>query len=230
MRTLKSLTAVICVVLAPVAALAEERPLALVEHVAAAPDAGIQMFDYVYKNDKIDLRPNGELRIAYFNNCQVETISGGLVKLRDDGAKVTKGGASTIAARPCQTASLSLDKAAREAGVAVKRVTPFPEEEWREVSVAAAKPRFIWPRLEHDGEASVTIFYLDAEPAETVWQASVTDHYITYPDDAPVLQPGMPYEVVISYDGKRHVSGVFSIDPALDLPISALTTTVPLGL
>ena len=47
-------------------AMAEERPVALVELITGAPDAVVQAFDYVYKNDKIDLRPGGELRLAYF--------------------------------------------------------------------------------------------------------------------------------------------------------------------
>ena len=74
---------------------ADDRPLALVEHVDAAPDGGVQAFDYVYENDKIDLRPNGTLTIAYFDRCVVETITGGVVRMKDDGVKVTKKGVST---------------------------------------------------------------------------------------------------------------------------------------
>lgn len=217
-------------VFAPGAVFAEDRPLALVEHIAAAPEAGVSEFDYVYDKDKIDLRPNGEIRLAYFDKCQVETITGGIVKLNDDRAKVSKGGVSTVTARPCQTAALSLDEDAREAGVSVKRVSPFPKEEWREVSVAVSTPLFIWPLPKSGDKATVTVRYLDVQPPEVIWQGNVSDHHLAYPADAPPLKIGMPYEVIISYDGKSYLSGVFSIDPGLELPESPLTTAVPLGL
>jgi len=124
---------------------AQDRPLALVEHVDA-PEAGVEAFDYVYANDKIDLRPDGELRLAYFDRCIVETFTGGVIKLKDDEAKISKGGASVQQARPCQTAALSVSADAREAGVSVKRVTPFSGAGWNEISVAVMTPRFIWPR------------------------------------------------------------------------------------
>ncbi|NNE41004.1 MAG: hypothetical protein HKN14_08810 [Marinicaulis sp.] len=216
--------------LSPTLAVAEDRPLALVEHISGAPDAGVLAFDYVYEGDKIDLRPGGELRIAYFDNCKVLTITGGLVKLKDDRAKISKGGAGKLDDRPCQTASLSLDAKAREAGVAVKRVTPFPEEEWKEITVATATPRFVWPRTDNDSSASIEIYYLDAEPADLTWQSKTNSNQVVYPDDAPSLKPGMPYEIIVSYNGKPHVAGVFSIDYGLELPDSPLTTTVPLGL
>ncbi len=212
-------------------AAAEERPVALVEHIAGAPDAAVQAFDYVYKNDKIDLRPGGELRLAYFDNCETESFNGGLIKLKSDSAKITKGGVSTKTMRPCQTSALAISSAAREAGVSVKRVTPFPESEWREVSIVTATPRFIWPKNENaETQADVRIYYLDSDPAELVWQASSGGHQLVYPDDAPVLKIGMPYEVVISYGGEPVNSVVFSIDPNLELPDTPLANSVPLGL
>ncbi len=213
------------------AAAAEERPVALVEHIHGAPDAAVQAFDYVYKNDKIDLRPGGELRLAYFDNCETESFSGGLIKLKRDSAKISKGGVSTKAMRPCQTAALALSSDAREAGVSVKRVTPFPENEWREVSIATATPRFIWPANEDaESNAVVSVYYLDSNPAELVWQSQADARQLVYPEDAPLLKIGMPYEVVISYDGEPVNSVVFSVDPNLDLPQSPLNNAVPLGL
>lgn len=210
---------------------ADDRPLALVEHVDAAPDGGVQAFDYVYENDKIDLRPNGTLTIAYFDRCVVETITGGVVRMKDDGIKVTKKGVSTQTERPCQTASLMLSEEAREAGVAVKRVTPFPEEEWREITVATERPTFIWP-VDDDEDESLTlsVLLLEADPVEVVWEAPAEGTFLTYPDDAPSLTPGLPYQVTVSQDGDIQTSAVFSIDPALELPDGPLTTAVPLGL
>lgn len=213
------------------AAAAEDRPLGLVESVSAAPDADVQAFDYVYENDKIDLRPDGQLSIAYFDRCEVETFTGGVLKLKEDGAKISKGGVSTKEARPCQTASLLLSDEAREAGVAVKRISPFPEKEWREISVATTQPTFIWPA--HGGapkSASVSVSLLEADPVKLIWQGQTDSHFLTYPEDAPLLMPGMPYKVTVSYGGEDETSAVFSIDPGLELPDGMLTTAVPLGL
>lgn len=210
---------------------ADDRPLALVEHVEAAPEAGVEAFDYVYEDDKIDLRPGGSLSLAYFDSCEVETFTGGVLKLKDDGVKISKDGVSTKSARPCQTASLMLSDEAREAGVAVKRVTPFPEDEWREISVATTRPTFIWPSEgNEDGATTLSVFLLEADPVQLVWEANAAGHFLTYPEDAPLLMPGLPYQVAISRDGKVQTSVVFSIDPGLELPDGALTTAVPLGL
>jgi hypothetical protein len=40
----------------------------------------------------------------------------------------------------------------------------------------------------------------------------------------------MPYEVVITRNGKKQASAVFSIDPALELPDGPLNSAIPLGL
>lgn len=213
------------------AAMADDRPLALVEHIADAPDAEVEAYDYVYDGDRIDLRPDGEMVLAYFDNCEVETFSGGMVRVREGGAKISRGGGSSTENRPCQTAALALSEAAREAGAAVKRVTPFPADEWREVTIAADRPNFIWPKTRRgDGEATVSIYYLDAAPEELVWRGTAASHYMSYPDDAPALTPGMPYRAVVSYKDKAAASAVFSIDPHLQLPVGVLTSAVPLGL
>ena len=124
-----------------------------------------------------------------------------------------------------------LSEEAREAGVAVKRVTPFPEEEWREVTVATERPTFIWPVDDDESESlTLSVLLLEAEPVEVVWEAPAQGTFLTYPDDAPALMPGLPYQVTISQDGDVQTSAVFSIDPALELPEGPLTTAVPLGL
>ena len=231
MGRLKSLTIAIGAGIIPAAALAEDRPVALIEHIQAGPGAALQAFDYVYKNDKIDLRPDGELTLAYFDNCQTETFTGGVVKLKNASAKITKNGVSTKSERPCQTAALALSADAREAGASVKRVTPFPEDEWREISIVTATPRFIWPQSS-DGstEATISIYFLDSDPATLVWQGTSNANNVVYPDDAPALQIGMPYEAVVSYGGDPQTAVVFSVDPNLELPDSPLTNAVPLGL
>ncbi len=209
---------------------AEDRPLALVEHVDA-PGVAVQPFDYVYANDKIDLRPSGELRLAFFDRCLVETFTGGVIRLKNDNVKISKGGASVQQARACQTAALSVSSDAKEAGVSVKRVSPFSSEDWQEISVAVMTPRFIWPRDKKDeAGASVSVYLLEADPAQLVWQGDVDGNYLMYPEDAPGLIPGLPYRVTVSFGPKHQISAVFSIDPQLELPDGLLTTAVPLGL
>ncbi len=211
-------------------AAADDRPLALVEHVDA-PAAGIAAFDYVYVDDKIDLRPDGELHLAYFDRCEVEVFTGGVIKLKEDDIKISKGGVSSKQARACQTASLALSDDAKEAGAAVKRVSPFAAEGWREISIAVATPRFIWPKPEKtDVSSFVRIFLLEADPAVQVWQGAADENHLTYPAEAPALEVGLPYRVDVSHNGKTIHSAVFSIDPNLELPESILTTAVPLGL
>lgn len=215
--------------LAPAPVMAEDRPLALVEHVAA-PAAEISAFDYLYDDDKIDLRPDGELRIAYFDSCVVETITGGVVKLnKDKEAKVSKGGVTKRETRPCQTAALALSDESKEAAAAVKRVSPFGEE-WREISIATATPRFVWPYEDEEVAATVSVYLLEAQPAELVWQGEAAENSLAYPEDAPALETGLPYRVAVTVGGKEISAAVFSIDPGLEMPEGVLTTAVPLGL
>lgn len=210
-------------------ALAKDPPLALVESVEGAAKAGVEAFDYVYPGDQVDLRPGGVLRLAYFRACLVDTFRGGVVRIAKDGAK-TRGGETSRAARPCGTAALAVAGDGREAGVAVKRVTPFQGTGWRELAVSAERPTFVWPKSQAAGEAKVRVYFLDAAPKTLVWSGSATQARLAYPEDAPALAPGMPYEVAVEAPGGGVFSGVFSIDPGLGAPDGLLNTVVPLGL
>lgn len=207
---------------------AADRPLALVESIEGAARADIAAFQYVYDGDKIDLRENGVLTLAFFDSCEVSVFTGGVVKLDDDGASVSKGGSVQSFMRPCQTSALALREEASEAGAAVRRVTPFGGEDWREISVAASRPIFIWPEA-GEGDYQVSVYYLDADPVRLVWQGPF-ENGLAYPQDAPALENGMPYRVVIERNGKEKVSAVFSVDRGLELPESPLTSAIPLGL
>ena len=214
---------------------ADDRPVAMVETIENAPDAAVFEFDYLYEGDRINLRPDGQMTVAYFDNCVVETFRGGVVRMRSGGARVTRGGSSTTTIRPCQTAALALDSQASEAGVAVKRVDKLgsllPEEAISELTIAAPRPIFVWPRDRvEDGPATVRLYYLDATPKTLIWEAEVEGARIAYPEDAPALARGMPYEVVASFASGPDLTAVFSIDPELDLPESPLANVIPLGL
>lgn len=217
------------------AAADDDRPLALVEFIADAPEASVFDFDYLYDGDKIDLRPDGQMIIAYFDNCIVETFQSGVVRIRDEGAKVSRGGSSTQTVRPCQTAALALNTEATEAGVAVKRVDKLgnllPEEAIKEITIAEARPRFVWPRERTRGNpVQVRLNYLDAESKALVWETETAGAQIAYPDDAPALERGMPYEIVVSFSRGDDLKAVFSVDPGLELPASPLSNVIPIGL
>lgn len=210
------------------AAAGDDRPVAMVDEVRDAPEAGVQKFQYVYVGDKIDLRDNGVLTLAYFDSCEVVTFTGGVVKLKKEGTAISKGGAAEKTVQPCETAALAANEQASEAGAAVKRISPFMGEQWREIATPSEHPVFIWPPGE-DGDYTISIYYLDAAPVELVWQAPFHNG-LEYPADAPALQPGLPYKAVITNKGKEKISAVFSIDPGLELPDGPLTSAIPLGL
>ncbi len=207
----------------------DTRPVALIEQIENAPDSELRNFDYVYNKTQIDLRPGGQVVLAYFDTCEVETFTGGVVKVKKDGAKPSKGGTSAKQSRPCRTEKVALSKAAKEAGASVKRVSPFRAEDWREWALNTYQPLFKWPNdKKRKGPVEVTVYYADARPMQLIWQASATGAYLIYPEDAPALTIGMPYRVVADYAKGKSAEAIFSIDPALELPSGPLNRLVPL--
>ena len=206
-----------------------KRPVALIEELENAPDAELLAFDYAYKGDKIDLRPSGRAVLAYFDSCEVETVTGGLIKIGKDDADISKGGSSSKYMRDCRTAQVELDDEAKEAGAAVKRASPFDSEVWKEVALNMRTPMFKWPyEKKAKGEVTLQIFYADAPQEQLIWQTVTDKNYVTYPADAPAFVTGKPYRVVASYPKKYAYSAVFSYDPGLQMNASPINRLVPL--
>ncbi len=206
-----------------------KKPIALIESIIDAPASPFQAFDYVYNKNKIDLRPSGTVILSYFDTCVVETFTGGIVKIKKDGGHADKGGTSTQQVRPCRTARLALSKAAKEAGVSVKRVSPYDVEEWREWALNTDQPIFKWVYDKKiKGPAQLTIYYLEADPIQPVWQAQTEASHLTYPATAPALIPGMPYQAVVTFAKGKPAKAVFSVDPGLELPETPANRLVPL--
>ncbi len=213
------------------AVLADERPVALIESIENAPDAEVQIFDYVYKGDKIDLRPQGVMVLAYFDSCAVERITGGKIKMQTDKAKLEKDAQSVMATRACRTAVVELDDDASEVGAAVKRVSPFDADVWQEWAINTTQPIFKWPyQKKAKGDVSVRIYDADAPTERLIWQTTVpeTTRYVIYPESAPPLSVGKPYRVTAAYEKKYAYSSVFSYDPDLEIPDGAANRLVPL--
>ena len=221
----------LCVAWPSISLAKSDRPIALIEKISNAPDSDLQDFDYAFEGDKIDLRPIGQIVLSYFDSCIVETVTGGQVKIQEDGSKVTKGGTSSLRLRKCRSAIVALDDDSKEAGASIKRVSPFPSDEWQEYALPSPHPVFKWQPPEKAKDTDITtikIFYVDANPTRLLWQGTTEGSYFAYPDDAPSFDTGMPYRAVAELANGDAVSGVFSIDPNLEIPDELMNRLVAL--
>ena len=206
-----------------------KRPVALIESIENAPDAGYLSFDYVYDKDEIDLRPGGRVVLAYFDSCRVDTITGGRIKIKDDGIKVKDDGVTSSQMRQCRTETVALSKDAKEAGASVKRISPFNSEEWEEWAVSTPQPVFKWATADNPGPPqSIRIFYLDAATPQLFWEGSASSSFLVYPEGGPRFEVGMPYQAVAEFSNGDQVSAVFSIDPALEVSDGPMERLIPL--
>lgn len=204
-----------------------KRPVALVESIEDAPKAGVEILDYLYRKQKINLGKTGTIVLSYFDSCVQETITGGKVKVGRLKSKVRRGKIAT-ATIPCQGSRMIVAADALEAGASVKRVKPFKSEDWHEIVVKTSLPIFKWQPAAKKDEVTVTVVYLDSEPERVVWQATTSDGYLAYVADAESLQTGMPYRVTVTYPGGLERLAVFSIDPMLDVTDDAINRIIPI--
>jgi hypothetical protein len=203
-------------------------PVAMVEEVDNAPDAGVEMLDYVYADQDIDLGARGALVLSYFESCVRETITGGRVKVGPRQSRV-RGGRLRSERGACEGETTIVTADASEAGGAVKRVTPFKQEEWQEVTIKGERPIFKWRPDRRAVQFQVMVVHLDAEPLRIIWQGQTKRTYLAYPASAPRLEIGMPYLVQITNPSGQQIATVFSIDPWLDMADNAANRIVTIG-
>lgn len=203
-------------------------PVAMVEEVDNAPGAGVEILDYVYADQEIELGARGALVLSYFESCVRETISGGHVKVGARKSRV-RGGRVRAERGACEGETAIVTADASEAGGAVKRVTPFKAEEWREVTIKGARPIFKWKPGRRGATVEVLVANLDAEPIAIVWFGQTAKSYLAYPPSAPALSVGLPYLVQITTPGGTPMVAVFSIDPWLDIADTAANRVVTVG-
>lgn len=208
----------------PPANAASRGPVAMVEGIENAPNAGVTFLDYVYADQKIDLGANGKVVLSYFDTCLTETIVGGRVTVAP-GASEVEDGQISVKAFPCQGAKIVVTAETSEAGATVNRVTPFDGQNWSEWTVKTAQPLFKWPASE--GKTFVRVFDMDLEAPEMIWQGEAKSSHLTYPASAPKLQIGRPYRVQVSRMGAASIAAIFSIDPDLDIPDSLMSRVIP---
>ena len=202
----------------------EQTPVALVEAVENAPAAGVDFLDYVFAGQSIDLGRSGRLTLTFLNGCAVEKVTGGVVTVALPKSTV-RGGRLQHIAKPCNEAQLQVSAENREAGAAVARINSTFGEDWSEQVVVSAKPLFKWPG---DGPAEVSIVSLDEDPPAVLWQGQTVRSRLRYPDRAPPLQTGYPYEVRVRRGDGASFRAVFSIDPDLEDDGTILSRVVTL--
>lgn len=206
---------------------------ALVEDVKNAPNAGVSFLDYVFPGQTIDLGAKGVLTLSYFDTCVLETVQGGRVTV-ERGASAVDGGKVSMEKVACQGDQIVVAAASgeggAEAGAAVKRAqrnTPFSGQDWSEWTVKVERPTFKW--ISTGSAATVSVIDMDQEPPQVIWQASVDGDRVEYPTDAPALEIGWPYQVNVAMAGSAALEALFSIDPDLEGPDTALSRVVPVG-
>jgi hypothetical protein len=207
-------------VIAP--AQAEDAAVAVVEAVENAPNAGVQFLDYVYKDQSIRLG-QGSLELSYFDSCLKEFVRGGTVTIGEGSSQVS-GGTVRTEKVPCQGQQMFVTEETSEAGATVTRIAEQDSGEWAEWTVKSMTPTFKWRSA---GSDVVGIYDMDSEPPRLVWSGNGENGTLNYPSDAPPLEIGFPYEVRVNLSDGATIKALFSVDPELDIPDTALSRLVP---
>ncbi len=196
-------TAVVFAVFCAMPAWAGE-PSAIVEDLAA-PDAGLELMDYVEDGRVIRLGSSGTITLGYLRSCWRETISGGTVTV---GARrsTIKGGAVRREMVECDGGAIELSSAeAGKSGVMVFRRAPTAQEAGLpapQLTLYGASPMITL--IEPGG--NVVIERLDKAGITIV--IAVDGKFVDLAQGKSALEPGGLYRGRV---GERAV--VFKIDP-----------------
>ena len=205
-----------------------EGAAAMVESVENAPKAGVEFLDYVFPGQVIDLGRKGVVVLSYFDTCLVETARGGRLTVERGASKIS-GGRVSAKKVPCQGSQMIVTASTSEAGAAVNRVRTGDDGDWSEWTVKSDRPIFKWPVSKRAGEAVISVHDMDEEPPALVWEAQATGSHLAYPQGAPELEIGLPYRVSVVLADRSRVETLFSIDPDMDAPDTAMSRVVPVG-
>lgn len=200
-------------------------PVALVEDIQGAPAAGLSVMDYLYADQRVDLG-TGRLVVSFLDGCARVTFTGGAVQIGKDSTRWT--GRGTAEQLPCKRSRTNVAADAREAGGVVARLALFKPGEWAEQVTRSRTPLFKWDPARLRGPVQLRVHDMDAAQPAQVYQAQADGGLHSYPASAPALQVGRPYRLSVqSASGTSEV--LFSIDPDLDGPETAVTRTVRVG-
>lgn len=201
-----------------------DEPTALVEDVSGA--AGVELMDYVYPGQVIDLGAKGSITLAHFESCVTETIRGGRVTVGDGHSEVS-GGKLTAKETPCQGAKPIITADASEAGAAAKRLGQGGAPASREFALRIGQPVFKWDAP--PGQATAVAVYLEGRQPKLVWKQSTKVRHLAYPPSAPKLDEGEAYRVEATLADGRVLSAQFFIDPGLEIADNPANRLVALG-
>lgn len=196
---------------------------ALLESIADSTSE-VDAFDYLEPGQTIALGQRGRATVAYFENCRVEQIRGGNVEIGTTESRVA-GGQLSARTVPCKGSRPVVIAAASEAGVGVSRA--FPPERWAEAAIKSARPIIKWRGARGDSY-TVTITDLEVRPGRVMWTGTARGSYVAYPNTAPALATGIPYEAKVEGPGVA-ARAVFSIDPQMDVADTPAHRVVFLG-
>lgn len=199
-----------------------DEPTALVEAVSGVP--GVELMDYVYPGQVIELGRGGSITLAHFASCITETIRGGKVAV-GDGQSQAIGGELSSKETPCQGAKPIIVAEASEAGAAAKRLGQDAPAA-REFVLKSGQPVFKWRAA--SGQAADVVVYLDGQ-SQPIWRQKTTARHLFYPAGAPALEAGEVYRVEAALADGRVLTALFSIDPGLEVADNPANRLVALG-
>ena len=196
--------AVVCAVVLVMPARAA-KVSAIVEDLAA-PDAGLELMDYVEVGRVITLGASGSITLGYLRSCWRDSIVGGVITIGARKSEVV-GGALRRERVDCDGGAIQLSAAeAGEAGAAIFRA---PDSAWgvgpREPRVTLFGASPVITLAEPGGE--VIIERLDATSKVIV--IPVAGKFVDLAQSDQALEPGGLYRVRV---GTRAL--VFKIDPS----------------
>lgn len=202
-----------------------QEAVALVEDVAGAPKAGVEVMDYVYPQQRVSLGKKGKLVLSYLNGCMTETITGGTVTVAPAGSVVAGGKMSRKQENCPKQVVVASTSGASEAGATANRIVTFPGMDWSEQIVKSPLPTFKW--VGATGSTRIEVYAMDnkGNPVK-VWSASTPKSYITYPKDARKIEPGMPYLAQVQLGNGAYLTANFSVDQGLDVPDTLVNRVV----
>lgn len=198
----------------------------MVQSITGAEGTGIEALDHIHDGDTIALGDNGVLVLEYLESCRRETITGGVVTVRADGAQAD-GGRLQRRNTDCRQMAMIIPQDASEAGAQATRLPPneLDGDFWPEQVITTMFPIFAW-----DDKAGVQLSVIDVDQPEPapVWRATVTGGSLIYPENAPGLIVGRAY-VAVAEGPNGTFSQLFSIDPGLEVGEVLTASVVAIG-
>jgi len=203
-------------------------PVALVENIEQAPEAGVEFMDYLYPQQRVRLGKNGRLTLSYLQGCLVDVIRGGSVLIAGDkrtGGSLVTGGVLKVNSIDCQQQHAAITAETSEAGATVKRL--FPNMLIREKSINTIQPYFRLPK-DKPGLATVTVYDLEqgGKPRKPIWRKKTEKRFFQYDTNKNRFRRGMPYLAEAVFKDGTTAVGIFSYDPELNLSDRLVAKTI----